>query len=187
MTTYTDCIINQKIKEANDQYSHKISERLLVFEKDKEKVRQELGDDVIDAITKEIKIILCNGEFEKLNNKIYAFKKHVKLPYVLIDPEVIQSDWPIAKLIAGLIRIPGISMQLDLHHYEQAIVSMSCWDTFMMTLCMPLCIFKCCCDLHYKKYESDVMVEISGQFSVCNRFVSEKQELSLLLQKSNSA
>lgn len=183
-----DNIIDQNIKAANDEYYMKQANERMRFDIEKEKLRKLLGDEVLDQIQNQINTILRDGHFIKNKTNTYTFEKTVDLPAVIIEENDISEEWPLHTLLASLIYIPGFDIKVDFKNYADAITKVSCCDTFLLSICFPLGIIKWCHDCKkYKLTEDSLRVKISGEFTVTSRFMSEKHERLLMLQKSNSA
>lgn len=183
-----DNIIDQNIKAANDEYNLKQSNERMRFEREKERLRKLIGDDVLEQIQNEINTILRDGHFVKTSPENYKFEKVVNLPALLIDANDLSTEWPLHSLLSALIYIPGFSINTNFQTYADAITKVTCCDTCFLAVCFPLGIIKCFHDCRrYKLTEDSLRVKISGEFTVTSRFMSEKQERLLMLQKSNSA
>ena len=183
-----DNIIDQNIKAANDEFNLRQSNQRMRFEREKERLRKLIGNDVLEQIQNEVNTILKDGDFVKTNTHIYTFEKMVNLPALIIDPNDISPEWPLHTLLSALIHIPGFSIQVNFQDYADAVTKVSCCDAFLLSICFPLGIIKWCYDCRrYKLTEDALKVKISGEFTVTSRFISEKQERQLMLQKSNSA
>lgn len=183
-----DNIVDQNLKIANEEYIIKQSNERMRFEREKERIRKLIGDDVIDQIQNEIITILRDGHFIKHNTDSYTFEKIVNLPAVMIDSNDIPNEWTLQSLLSALIHIPGFDMTINFQNYADAVTKVSCCDTFFLSICFPLGIIKWCHDCRkYKLTQDAIQVKVSGVFTVSSRFLSVKQERLLMLQKSNSA
>lgn len=183
-----DNIIDQNIKSANEEFIMKQTNERMRFDKEKEKLRKLIGNDVIEQIHNEFVIILRDGHFIKQTANSYSFEKTVNLPAIIVDPNDLSHEWTLHALLAGLIHVPGFNMNINFKNYADAITKVSMCDTCLLSICFPLGIIKWCHDCSkYKLTHDAVRVKVSGEFTVTSRFISEKHERLLMLQKSNSA